>query len=87
MSLFIELFGYSLLWQVGAYDPMQNRYILARLQLRKGFRAWWGWLYLWEEKPNWKEFPTNAALRVEHTSNFKTIAYVFRGPIERILVN
>jgi hypothetical protein len=87
VTFYLRFCKWALIWDFLSFDAMSARSVIARLQIREHYRTRWGWLVAWDEKPDWKHFPTNGALCVEHTSRGKNVAYVFRGPIERISVS
>ena len=87
MIIFIQIRGWAIHWQVGGFDAERCRMVIARLELRRGHRPWYGWRLSWDEKPNWKELPTKGALRIERTIRGKSVAYVWRGPIESFPVS
>lgn len=86
MIFFLQIWRWAIHWQLGGYDAEHNQLVIARLELKRNFRPIYGWRVLWIEKPDWNHFPTNAALRIEHTKAGVTKLYTFRGPIECTIV-
>lgn len=83
MLIYLRFSNWALHWQLGGFDAVQARMVIAVVRIDRGFTPWRGYSLYWSEKPNWKEFPTVAAIGLERTAKGRTVLYTFRGPIER----